>query len=129
MSPVIQLDDLSHSENSHVFIGADHDVPVSMFLIHTAPGRGPALHRHPYPELFVVESGRATFTVGDGEIVAEHGQIVIAPANTPHGFTNTGPDELRMVGIHTAAEMETEWLEGEATSGGGGEASVRAQLT
>jgi mannose-6-phosphate isomerase-like protein (cupin superfamily) len=130
MSPVIQLDDLSHSENSHVFIGADHDVPVSMFLIHTAPGRGPALHRHPYPELFVVESGRATFRVGDGEVIAEHGQIVIAPANTPHGFTNTGSDELRMVGIHTAPEMQTEWLEPEATtSGGGGEASVRGRMT
>ena len=113
MSPVIQFDDLSHSETSHVFIGADHDVPVSMFLVHTPPGRGPSLHRHPYPELFIVDSGRATFRVGDGEIIAEHGQIVIAPANTPHGFTNTGSGELRMVTIHTAAEMQTEWLEGE----------------
>ncbi len=113
MSPIIQLDDLSHSETSHTFIGADHDVPVSMFLVHTPPGRGPSLHRHPYPELFVVESGTVTFRVGDGEIVAEPGQIVIAPAGTPHGFTNTGDGELRMVTIHTAPEMETEWLEGE----------------
>jgi quercetin dioxygenase-like cupin family protein len=118
MSPVIQLDDLSHSETSHVFIGADHDVPVSMFLVHTPPGRGPSLHRHPYPELFIVETGRATFRVGDGEIIAEHGQIVIAPANTPHGFTNTGSGELRMVTIHTAAEMRTEWLKGEQAESG-----------
>lgn len=113
MSPVIHFDDLSHSETSHVFIGADHDVPVSMFLVHTPPGRGPALHRHPYPELFIVESGRATFRVGDGEVVAEPGRIVIAPADTAHGFTNTGTGELRMVTIHTAPQMQTEWLEGE----------------
>jgi len=116
MSPVIHLDDLSHSETSHVFIGADHDVPVSMFLVHTPPGRGPALHRHPYPELFIVESGRATFRVGDGEVVAEPGRIVIAPADTPHGFTNTGTGELRMVTIHTAPQMQTEWLEASTAS-------------
>ena len=45
-------------------------------------------------------------------IVADAGTIVIAPAGTPHAFTNTGPEVLRMVNIHTAPEMETEWLEG-----------------
>ena len=47
MSPVIDIDDLRRGENSHQFIGADHDVPVSMFLVHSAPGKGPSLHRHP----------------------------------------------------------------------------------
>ena len=111
MSPVIDIDDLHHGANSHQFIGADHDVPVSMFLTHSAPGTGPSLHRHPYPELFVVESGQATFRVGDDEVVAGAGTIVIAPAGTPHAFTNTGDGELRMVNIHTASRMETEWLE------------------
>ena len=115
MGPIVQLDDLSHSRTAHTFIGADHDVPVSMFLVHTPPGRGPGLHRHPYPELFVVESGRATFRLGDAELVAEPGQIVIAPAGTPHGFVNSGADELRMVTIHTAPRMETDWLEGDST--------------
>jgi mannose-6-phosphate isomerase-like protein (cupin superfamily) len=35
---------------------------------------------------------------------------VIAPANAAHGFTNTGPVELRITAIHTAAEFTTEWL-------------------
>ena len=58
MSPVIDIDDLDRGENSHRFIGADHDVPVSMFLVHSAPGNGPSLHRHSYAELFIVEGGR-----------------------------------------------------------------------
>ncbi|MFI5051196.1 MAG: cupin domain-containing protein [Gaiellales bacterium] len=111
MSPVIDIDDLDRGENSHQFIGADHDVPVSMFLVHSAPGKGPSLHRHPYPELFIVEGGQATFRVGEDVIVADAGKIVIAPAGTPHAFTNTGPGELRMVNIHTASQMQTEWLE------------------
>ena len=49
--------------------------------------------------------------MGDDEIVAGAGKIVIAPAGTPHAFTNTGDGELRMVNIHTASRMETEWLE------------------
>ena len=111
MSPVIHIDQLSSGENSHQFIGADHDVPVSMFLVHSQPGNGPSLHRHPYPEVFVVESGEATFQVGDDQVVAGAGTIVIAPAGTPHAFTNTGSDVLRMVNIHAAPQMETEWLE------------------
>jgi quercetin dioxygenase-like cupin family protein len=118
VSPVIRLDDLSHSETSHTFIGADHEVPVSMFLVHNQPGQGPSLHTHPYPELFVVESGQATFAVGDARIIAERGQILIAPAGTPHGFTNTGAGELRMLTIHTAAEMRTEWLAGDDADAG-----------
>src|SRR3954453_17051214 len=112
MSPVIDIDDLSSGANSHQFTGAEHDVPVSMFLVHSQPGNGPSLHRHPYAELFVVESGEATFRVGDDQIVAGAGTIVIAPAGTPHAFTNTGSELLRMVNIHTAPEMETEWLVG-----------------
>ena len=43
--------------------------------------------------------------------MAGAGKIVIAPAGMPHAFTNTGDGQLRMVNIHTASEMETEWLE------------------
>jgi quercetin dioxygenase-like cupin family protein len=112
MCPVFDLNDLPHSETSHSFVGAEHGgVPVSMILVHSPPGSGPRLHRHPYPEVFVIEDGEATFRVGDGEIVAHPGQIVVAPADTPHGFTNTGSGELRLTAIHTAARFDTEWLE------------------
>lgn len=113
MHPLIQLDDLPQTEHAHEFVGADHgDVPFSVILVHSAPGAGPRLHRHPYPEVFVIESGQATIQLGDDEIVASGGQIAIAPANVPHGFTNSGPGELRLTAIHGAARFDTEWLSG-----------------
>jgi mannose-6-phosphate isomerase-like protein (cupin superfamily) len=112
MSPLIDVKDSPHGENAHTFVGADHgELPVSLILVHSVPGAGPDLHRHPYPEVFVVESGRATFEVDGAEIVAEGGQIVVAPADSPHGFTNTGSGELRLTAIHASPEMITEWLE------------------
>lgn len=109
--PVIELKDLPHTEHAHEFVGADYgDVPVSLILVHSAPGAGPKLHLHPYPEVFVIESGQATFQVGDDRILATGGQIVIGPAGIPHGFTNTGTGELRLMAIHTAAQFNTEWM-------------------
>src|SRR5438552_13465251 len=56
---IIELDDLEHSRHSHEFVGAEHgDVPFSIILVHSEPGVGPKLHRHPYAEVFVVESAR-----------------------------------------------------------------------
>ena len=111
MSPVIDIDDLDRGENSHQFIGADHDVPVSMFLVHSAPGKGPWLTATRIRSCSSSRAAKATFRVGEDVIVAEAGIIVIAPAGMPHAFTNTGVGELRMVNIHTASEMETKWLE------------------
>ena len=47
MRSLIQIDDLPDTEHAHEFVGADHgDVPVSLILVDSAPGAGPALHRH-----------------------------------------------------------------------------------
>jgi mannose-6-phosphate isomerase-like protein (cupin superfamily) len=111
MCSVIDVDDLPHTEHAHEFVGADHgDVPVSLILVHSAPGAGPAVHRHPYAEVFVVESGQATFELGESLIVVEAGQIVVGPADIPHGFTNTGSGELRLTAIHCAAAFKTDWV-------------------
>ena len=47
-------------------------------------GAGPRLHQHPYPETFIIRSGRALFTVADEVIEAHAGQILFVPAFTPH---------------------------------------------
>jgi mannose-6-phosphate isomerase-like protein (cupin superfamily) len=73
---------------------------------------GPKLHRHPYAEVFVVESGQATFQLGDEFVVLDAGHVVVGPPDVPHGFTNTGTDELRLTAIHGAADFNTEWLTG-----------------
>ena len=73
------------------------------------PGQGPRLHTHPYPETFVIQEGRALFTVGDREIEAGPGQLLVVPPNTPHKFTTLGP--MRSLHIHASPHFTTDWLE------------------
>ena len=108
--PPIRVSELPGGENAEVFHGHEHDSGVSFFLSHNGPGSGPELHRHPYEEVFIVQSGEATFTVGDDQIEAGPGDILIVPPNTPHKFLVTS-DGYSSVNIHPVAEMETEWLE------------------
>jgi quercetin dioxygenase-like cupin family protein len=103
--------ELPGTVDAHQFVGAQHGaVPVSFFLVHADPGARVALHSHPYPEVFVLHAGRATFEVDQIEITAVQGDIVIAPADAPDQFANTGGEELRLTAIHPASEMSTEWL-------------------
>ena len=104
--------DLPGSPGAQQFIGADHGaLPISLFLVDGRPGAGPLLHRHPYPEVFVVHAGQAEFEVDGTRFRATAGDVLIAPAGSAHRFTNTGEEQLRITAIHTAPNMDTEWLE------------------
>lgn len=93
------------------FVGAAHgDVPLCVLLVEARPGQGPALHLHPYPELLIVQAGRARAWVGDEEGDVTAGDIVVVPAHTPHRFVNIGDDTLRQVDIHASPRFITEWL-------------------
>ncbi|MFN8224804.1 MAG: cupin domain-containing protein [Gaiellales bacterium] len=83
---------------------------VSVIVVEAEPGDGPALHRHPYAELFVVIEGEATFTVGGLQRRVTAGETLLAPAGVPHAFRNTGDRALRQVDIHLSPVFETEWL-------------------
>ena len=107
---VITADQLARGENSSIFDGHRHGAPVSFFLSHNKPGTGPALHRHPYQEIFIVEDGEVLFTVGESTVEARAGDIVVVPAQAPHKFVSHSPRH-RQVSIHPVARMETEWLE------------------
>lgn len=110
---VIPLDELAPTKHSHEFVGAEHgEVPFSIILVHSKPGVGPKLHRHPYAEVFVVESGEATFQLGDDTVVVAGGHVVVGPPDVPHGFVNSGSGELRLTAIHGAGRFVTEWLAG-----------------
>ena len=74
-------------------------------------GGGPRLHKHPYAEIFIIRSGTGLFTVGEREIEACAGQILIVPPDTPHKFTNLGPGPLETTDIHENGSFITEWLE------------------
>jgi quercetin dioxygenase-like cupin family protein len=108
----VSRDELPHSETAYKFEGYRHgDVNVSFFLSETPPERGPGLHTHPYEEVFVVQEGELTFTVGEAAIEATGGQILVVPAGVPHKFVNSGPARARHIDIHTSRSMITEWLE------------------
>jgi mannose-6-phosphate isomerase-like protein (cupin superfamily) len=83
---------------------------VSLIQVDLAPGRGPALHRHPYAEVFVVVEGEATFTLGEAERVVGAGEVVVAPAGVAHRFVNSGAGRLRQIDIHESPRFITEWL-------------------
>src|SRR5688572_562805 len=108
---VIEAESLPGGENAVRFDGYEHGANVSFFITRNRPGTGPGLHRHPYEETFIVQEGEARFTVGEEEVEARAGQIVIAPAGTPHKFVNTGQGVLRQINIHPVPRMQTEWLE------------------
>jgi len=94
------------------FEGGAYGSAVSVIFSRTdRDGAGPRLHRHPYSETFVIRSGRALFRVGDDEIVATGGQILVAPPHVPHKFTVLGPELYEAVHIHSSDTFVTEWLE------------------
>lgn len=94
------------------FEGRDHGGTVSVIMASIDEvGGGPRLHRHPYDETFVVRRGAAEFTIGDATRIARAGDVLVAPALTPHRFAKIGDERLEMINIHASAEIVTEWLE------------------
>ena len=93
------------------FEGVAHGSGVSFYLVDNDPGQGPGLHRHPYTETWLVQSGSVTITVGNESVDATAGDILTIPANTPHKFLASGTDALHMVCIHASPRMIQENLE------------------
>jgi mannose-6-phosphate isomerase-like protein (cupin superfamily) len=108
---VIKRDDLPLDELARELVGADHGgVGICVIFVDAAPGDGPALHLHPYEELFIVLEGEARFVAGDEEVDVMGGDVVIVPPKTPHAFTNTGDGRLRQIDIHVSPSFDTTWL-------------------
>jgi mannose-6-phosphate isomerase-like protein (cupin superfamily) len=107
---IIKQDQLPWSEIAHELVGAEHGLGITLLFVDAEPGGGPALHRHPYDEVFVVQEGQATFTVAGKTIEAGPGDILVAHANEAHAFVNSGTGPLRQVDIHLSATFSTEWL-------------------
>jgi len=105
MASVIAFDEVRRSPTAALFEGGD-DVAASIFITRYERGQGPALHLHPYPEVFVVQTGTALFTVGDDELRVTEGHIVVVPAETPHGFKCAADDVLRVVSVHPNGRVE-----------------------
>ena len=108
----VNSSDLPGNDVSRSFEGGKHGpCSVSFFIVNNRPGQGPNLHHHPYDETFVILEGNVLVRVGDESLEGGTGDIVIGPAGVPHGFTNRGPGPARLVCIHAAPAMKTEWVD------------------
>jgi mannose-6-phosphate isomerase-like protein (cupin superfamily) len=58
-----------------------------------------------------LREGRVLVQVGDETVESGPGYIVVGPPGVPHGFTNLGPDRVRLVCIHAAPAMGTTFPE------------------
>jgi mannose-6-phosphate isomerase-like protein (cupin superfamily) len=98
---VLNRDELKRDGNTCEFEGYQHgDTSFSFIWVDMPPGHGVRLHRHRYQEVFVIQEGSATFTVGSTNLDAYAGQIVIVPPGMPHRFVNSGDRTLRQIDVH-----------------------------
>jgi mannose-6-phosphate isomerase-like protein (cupin superfamily) len=102
--------ELRHFPNTDGFEGEAHGASVSFILVDMPPGAGVRLHRHPYAEIFIVQEGRATFTVGSSTLYIKAPRTLIVPATVAHAFVNSGDTRLKQVDIHLSPTFITEWL-------------------
>ena len=109
---IVNREQLSRDGNTYELQGYQYgDTNISLILVDVAPGEGPKLHMHPYEEVFVIQEGCATYTIGSTTLEAKAGQIAIVPAGVPHKFVNSGSGRLLQVDIHHSPRFITQWLE------------------
>jgi mannose-6-phosphate isomerase-like protein (cupin superfamily) len=109
---ILDRDDLPRDGNTYEFEGIQYqDTEVSFIWVEMPPGGTIRLHKHPYKEIFIIQEGVSTFTVGSETLEAHAGQVIIVPADTPHKFTNLSDGPLKQVDIHVNREFITYWLE------------------
>jgi mannose-6-phosphate isomerase-like protein (cupin superfamily) len=67
---------------------------------------GAPLHTHAHTvEISIVISGRIGVQIGNDELVAEPGEVVVKPAGVPHAFWNPGLLEARFIEILTPPDF------------------------
>jgi mannose-6-phosphate isomerase-like protein (cupin superfamily) len=97
--------------DSSEFEGHRFGTGVSFILVDMPPGGGVRLHRHAYAEIFIVQEGQATYTVGSSKLEVTAPKTLVVLAAVPHAFVNSGEGWLKQVDIHLSATIVTEWLE------------------
>jgi mannose-6-phosphate isomerase-like protein (cupin superfamily) len=108
---VIEAHELQQFTHTDEFEGDRYGVGTSFILVDMPPGSGVRLHRHTYAEIFIVQEGQATYTVGSSTLEVKAPRILLVAAATPHAFVNSGDGPLKQVDIHLSPRIITEWLE------------------
>lgn len=109
---ILNRDELPRDGNTYEFEGFQYqNTEVSFIWVDMPPGGTVRLHKHPYKEIFIIQEGISTFTVGSETLEARAGHVIIVPAETPHKFANLSNQPLKQVDIHVNKEFITDWLE------------------
>jgi mannose-6-phosphate isomerase-like protein (cupin superfamily) len=108
---IFDLEELKFSPTAALFEGGPRaGVGISMFIVPTPPGNAVELHTHPYPETFLLLEGRGRWTAGDQAVELQPDQMIVVPAETPHGFRNIGTEPLLVVSVHESATLQQTFL-------------------
>jgi len=91
------------------FQGSRYGANVSFFVVQFSQGQGPAKHRHPYEETFLVLDGEIETIVGGETRTVGKEKVAVIPAYTWHEFKNRADRPVLMVNIHPVPKMITEW--------------------
>ena len=74
--------------------------------MHIPPGGGPPPHRHDFEETFILLEGEMEATFRGQKSIVKAGETVNIPANAPHRFRNTSPNDTRLLCICSPAGQE-----------------------
>ena len=94
---------------SWLLTGEEHGLGMCLIVSEYPPGAETPSHRHPNASAIVVYEGHGVFTVGENEVAAEAGDIVVVPAKAWHSFRNDGDGWLRLVGADEGSRHDAEF--------------------
>jgi len=123
--PIINIKDAKRDEYDSVrvyetLVGDDEgSTPVRVRMQMLPPGYSTGTHVHPYMEIITVIEGAGEAWIGaeDNFTVIGPGTTIVAPANAPHGFSNTGDTPMRSYGVHASPTRITFQNEHAPTAG------------
>jgi mannose-6-phosphate isomerase-like protein (cupin superfamily) len=110
-STLLDRADLLRYGNTDEYEGFQYDTNVSFIWVDMPPGGAIRLNKHPYQEIFIIQEGVATFTIGTAILEARAGQIICVPANVPHKLMNLSDRQLKQVDLYLNKQLVTDWLE------------------
>jgi quercetin dioxygenase-like cupin family protein len=110
----IDIDELWVGPTAALFEGGPRaGAGITMFVVRTPPGSFVELHTHPYSETFVLLAGSGRWTAAGLVLEVRAERIISVPADTPHGFRNTGEVPLLVVSVHESPTLIQAFLDEE----------------
>jgi mannose-6-phosphate isomerase-like protein (cupin superfamily) len=93
-----RLDDAATEETGDRWYRVMIDSEVTQFVGGIPPGRAPD-HFHHYEEVIFILEGRGRMWAGETNTPVESGAFIFLPKKQMHCLENTGPGEMRLVGV------------------------------